>query len=145
MSLADFERRMLRLKGIKLPAVGVVDTKHSKYAHQATIINNSSYGKILADIDQEYVVDEALDDIIIGVVRSFTTATSHKGNKLNVAVIRNMLHKLPIISQLSIMDNFGYGRQQASKYLQACKLVIQFKERYVIKCSLVRLSQYSME
>lgn len=144
MSLADFERRMLRLKGIKLPAVGVVGTKHSKYAHQATIIDNSnSCGKILADIDQEYIVDEALDDIIIGVVRSFVTATSHKGNKLNVAVIRNMLHKLPIISQLSIMDNFGYGRQQASKYLQACKLVIQFKQRHVVRCALNSLSKYA--
>ena len=144
MSLADFETRMLRLKGVKLPAKGMIDTKHSKYAHQATIIDNiNSYGKIMADIDEEYVVDEALDDIITGVVRSFVTASSHKGSKLNVAVIRNMLHKLPTISQLSIMDNFGYGRQHASRYLQACKLVIQFKDRHVVRCALNSLRKYA--
>ena len=143
MSLADFERRMLRLKGVKLPASGLKVTTHSNHGRKAIVTVNSNVGSILADIDQDYIHDEALDDIVTGVIRSFGTAASHKGSKLNVATIRSMLHKLPIISQLAIMDNYGYGRQQASKYAQACKLVIQFKQRHVVRCALNSLSKYA--
>ena len=145
MSLQDFERRMLRLKGVKLPAQGIIDTKYNSYGRKAIITANSNVGKILADIHEEYVVDEALDDIITGVIRSFDVANTHKGLKLNAAVVRSMLHKLPTISQLSIMDNFGYGRQQASKYAQACRLVIQFNARSNLKQSFIILAKFSGE
>jgi hypothetical protein len=134
---------MLRLKGVKLPAAGVVVTKYANYGRKALVVANNNVGSILADIHEEYTIDEALDDIITGVVRSFTTADSHKGSKLNIAVVRSMLHKLPTISQLSIMDNYGYGRQQASKYAQACRLVIQFKDQHVVRCALNSLSKYA--
>lgn len=140
MSLIDFERRMLRLKGIKLPSSGLIVSKPSSYGHQAIVTPNNNIGTILADIDQEYVRDEALDDIIHGVVRSFDVASSHKGNKINVSVIRSMLHKLPIISSLSIEDNYGYSRAQAKRYAQACRLVIQFKSRHNVRQSFNRLA-----
>ena len=144
MSLKDFETRMLRLKGVKLPAYGLIASKHSSYGHQAIVTDNSSsYGKILADVNAEYIVDESLDDIVTGVVRSFAVAGSHKGSKMNVATVRSMLHKLPIISTLAIQDNFGYGRSQAKLYAQACRLVIQFKQRHVVRYALNSLSRYA--
>ena len=143
MSLADFERRMLRLKGVKLPSSELKPTNHNRYGRKAIVTQNNNVGRILTDIDEDYIRDEILDDIVQGIVRSFGTADSHKGYKLNVATIRSMLHKLPIISQLSIMDNYGYGRQQASKYAQACRLVIQFKQRHVVKCAFHSLNRYA--
>lgn len=140
MSLVDFERRMLRLKGIKLPSAGLKVTNHSSYGHQAIITANNSVGTILADIDQDYVHDEALDDIVTGVIRSFDVASSHKGNKLNVSVIRSMLHKLPIISSLAIEDNYGYSRAQAKRYAQACRLCVQFKSRHNVRRSFNQLA-----
>jgi len=143
MSLQDFERRMLRLKGVKLPAAGLITTKHSSYGRKAIVINNTHAGSILAEIDQEYIVDDALDDIITGVVRSFDVANTHKGTKLNVAVVRSMLHKLPMISSLAIEENYGYGRAQAKRYAQALRLVIQFRDRHVVRCALNSLSKYA--
>lgn len=137
MSLADFEARMLKLKGVKLPAVSIVGVQTAK---QAKVVHNKLAGTILANIDEEYITDEALDDIITGMVRSYDVAYSHKGNKLNVAVIRSILHKLSIISTRAIADNFGYSRSQAKHYSQCCRIVLQFKGRSDVKQSFYRLA-----
>ena len=140
MSLAEFEARMLKLKGIKLPAVSLIGTNPAK---QAKVTKNPMVDAILSDIDEEYVEDSALDDIIVGIVRSFNVANSHKGNKVTIAVVRNMLHKLPYISTPAIIDNYGYSRSQAKHYAQACRLVILFKSRSDLRQSFQQLSNYA--
>lgn len=146
-NLAKFEDRMLKLKGIRLPAKGVIEPTYSSNGKRPQIITNSLCHKLNTlpenHLGDEYERDEVLDDIISGVIASFGTATSHKGFKLNKAVVRSMLDKLPSISQLSIMENYGYGRQQASRYLQACKLVAMFYKRHSIKQSLAMLAKFS--
>jgi len=141
MSLADFEARMLKLKGIKLPAVSLIGTAPAK---QASVTTNPLVDKILADLGEgeEYIADDALDDILVGIVRSFDVAESHKGNKLNVAVVRSILNKLPVISTRAITDNFGYKESQARHYTRACRLVLQFKSRHDVRLSFKQLIKY---
>lgn len=134
MSLAKFEARMMRLKGVKLPAQGLVESKQQSFGRPAKVTQNRHQGSLLSDgLDDEFVRDEAMDDILVGIVRSFDVADSHNGLKLNVAVVRNMMNKLPEISSQSIMDNFGYSSAHARRYAQACRLVMQHKNRHDIK------------
>lgn len=88
--------------------------------------------------DEPDKFSSAMDDILLGIVRSFDTSHGHKGSKLNLSTLRNMLNKLPELSQQAIMVNYGYNRQHASKYFQACKLVIKF---YTLN-QLVNLREY---
>tara|TARA_R110002096_G_C14321469_1_gene700445 strand:+ start:297 stop:758 length:462 start_codon:yes stop_codon:yes gene_type:complete len=152
MSLAEFEARMLKLKGVKLPAVSLIGTEVSKYANNTIVATpNRLVDKVLKDIDDDKVSqvesldDSALDDILVGIVRSFAVADSHKGNKLNVSVVRSILHKLPVISTNAIAVNFGYSRSQAKLYAQACRLVIQFKSRHDVRQSFNTLAKFSEE
>ena len=131
--LHKFEQRMLNLKGIKLPSVGVKDTTYSSNGRKPNVKYNRLSGSILADINEDYVRDEALDDIIVGVCRTFDETGSHKGSKLNKAVVRSMLHKLPNISSQSVHDNYGYAKKQSELYAHACRLVIMFKNRHDLK------------
>ena len=138
MSLADFEARMLNLKGVKLPAVSLIGTNPAK---QAIVTANPLVDSILSE-DNEYIYDSALDDILVGIVRSFDVAKSHKGNKINVAVLRSILNKLPNISTPAIIDNYGYSKSQAEHYNRACRLVIRFKCRSDVKQSFNQLKQH---
>lgn len=140
MSLADFEARMLKLKGIKLPAVSLIGTDPAK---QAKVTPNPLFSTLLSDDpEEEYEIDHELDDILVGVVRSFDVADSHKGNKLTVAALRSILNKLPMISTPAIIDNFSYKESQARHYARACRMVIQFKSRHDVRQSFKQLSNY---
>ncbi len=130
MSLADFERRMLRLKGIKLPSAELVESKHCSNGRPATVIKNKHQHRLLPEQGDEFVRDEDMDDILVGIVRSFAAGDSHKGMAMNVATIRSMLHKLPAISTQMIIDNYGYSKAQAKRYAQACRLVMMHKRRH---------------
>ena len=135
MGLSKFERRMMRLKGIKLPSRSLIDNdKEQKTGRPAKSIPNHQHGQVLGDVlDDEHETDKALDDIITGVVRSFNTDDGHKGHKLNVAVVRHMIDKLPIISTQSIEDNFGYSPVHARRYVLACKIVLQRKLKHDLR------------
>lgn len=136
MSLADFEARMLKLKGIKLPAVSLLGTNPDK---QAIVTTNHLVDTLLSDTTESVTVSPELDDILVGVVRSFDVADSHKGNKLTVAALRSILNKLPFISTPAIIDNYGYSRSQAKHYARACRMVISFHLRSEFK----QLKHYS--
>ena len=147
VNLKRFEERMLKLKGVKLPASGYKQPSYSSKGRTAQVLNNQLYGTLATcpetsmDTD-ELVRNEVLDDILTGVVTSFGVSETHKGFKINKATVRSMLDRLPELSQLSIMDNYGYGRQQASKYLQACRMVKSFYSNHLIRTSLYRLGKY---
>ena len=146
VNLKRFEDRMLKIKGIKLPSKDVKESIYSSNGQKPMILHNNlvtTLNTILNTNIDEVKRDEVLDDILSGVVASFGVSDTHKGFKINKATVRSMLDKLPTLSQLSIMDNYGYGRQQASKYLQACRMVHKFYLNYLIKQSLYRLSKYT--
>lgn len=148
--LPKFERRMLALKGIKLPSRAAKSVERVVLGRKAKVIKNVLYNQLGMCIDSfgvQYQVDDVevnptvvlLDSILIGVSRSFSAAESHKGSKINIGTLRNMLDKLPALSQQDIMTNYGYNKSQASIYLQACELVIKF----YVSSSLKELRQYS--
>lgn len=144
MSLADFEDRMLKLKGIKLPAVSLIGTNPAK---QATVTANPLVGTLLKEVDDTDVkvnnISSELDDIMVGIIRSFDVSETHKGNKLTVGAVRSILHKLPFISTPAIIDNFSYSRSQAKHYSRACRMIITFYNRHNVKKSFKSLSQYT--
>lgn len=134
-----FERRMLALKGVKLPSRAAIETERIVLGRKADVVVNVLQGKLGMCMDSFGVQDEvnpvvvALDDILVGVVRSFSSAESHRGNKINIGTLRNMLDKLPELSQQAIKVNYGYNKTQATAYLQACKLVIRLYSRQQLK------------
>ena len=130
MTNEKFERRMMRLKGIKLPSQPLIEDDEQTTGRPATRTPNRHYGRIMAEIEEDYEPDNALDDIIVGVVRSFETEDSHKGHKLNAAVIRNMINRLPNISTQAIRNNFGYSKAQSERYAKACRIVLLHKQRH---------------
>lgn len=139
-NLLRFEATMMKTKGVKLPSRAAIANRVIVAGRKAHVIDNPLYKQIHTTADtmeddygeyKEYDCSNDLDDIILGVVRTFSVAIGHKGNKINVAVVRSMLDKLEHVSQLSIMDNYGYSRQQAGNYLRACKLVIMHNTRNI--------------
>ena len=135
MGLERFEQRMMKLKGIKLPSEPLVEDSAQRTGRPAKSVPNRHAGTLLLDLTQEdeHKVNHAMEDIIVGVVRSFDVATSHNGMKINVAVVRNMLNKLPEITSQAIQNNFGYSRAHAKRYAQACRLVLMHKQRHEFK------------
>lgn len=152
--LSKFEDRMLKLKGIKLPSKAHQVVPPIIQGRTATQLNNTMYDTLNtsiatmddnqeSDYEETHQVSDGLDDIVVGVVRSFDKASSHKGFKLNKAVVVSILDSMPIISSKAIMVNYGYSRSQAGQYLKACSLTLMFYSRHKIKSSLEYLAQYS--
>lgn len=140
MSLAQFEARMLKLKGIKLPAVSLIGTDPAK---QALVTKNPLVDTLLPEVGEDMPTDDILNDILVGIVRSFDVANTHRGNKLTVSAIRTMLNKLPYISTPAIVDNYGYSSSQARHYARACRLVIKFNYKQELENVIKQLEQHA--
>lgn len=140
MAAPKFEQRMLQLKGIKLPSAAHIEVKPST-ANRAHNVVNDLQGSINTTVDSDnyyygidcteiiddgmYTLDSKLDDIVVGVIRSFDVSDTHRGHKLSKAVVISILDRMEVISSKSIMVNYKYSQSQAGHYLRACKLVIQ--------------------
>lgn len=154
-----FEQRMLKLKGVRLPAMAMQAPTFNTGGRPPQLVPNSlcstlnvsvesMYNKDTTSVDyatdddsdevneeEMYTVSNSLDDIVTGVVRSFDTADTHRGQKINKAVVISILDRMPTISAQAIMDNYGYSRSQAGHYLQACRVIVMLCKRQEHMCA----------
>jgi hypothetical protein len=129
--LPSFEKRMRNLKGVNLlEEEEVIINPFNKRGRQPAYIENSYVSQMLPEpLDDEFEFKDSIEDIMLGVVRSFPVAKSHRGNKINVSVLRAIFNSMELISVKGVMHKFGYGNSQASLYMEACKLTVFFFKR----------------
>lgn len=141
-SLPKFEARMMKLKGIKLPAIGVKDVEHSTTGRPPKVIVNPLVGKFGLDFGEQRVNDldddedeplralsSELDDILVGAVRSIPVHPTHRGYGICKSTLVSILDKLQEVSTLAIMENYGFGKAHATRYVQAVSLVVFMVKR----------------
>lgn len=141
-SLPKFEARMMKLKGIKLPAIGVKSVEHSATGRPPQVVVNPLVGKFGLDFGEQRVNDldddeddsiralsNELDDILVGAVRSIPVHSTHRGYAICKSTLVSILDKLQVVSTLSIMENFGFGEKHARRYVQAVSLVVFMVKR----------------
>ena len=151
-SLPKFEARMMKLKGIKLPAIGVKDVEHSTTGRPPKVIVNPLAGKFGLDFGEQRVNDldddedeplralsSELDDILVGAVRSIPVHQTHRGYGICKSTLVSILDKLQEVSTLAIMENYGFGKAHATRYVQAVSLVVCMVKRQNIMSTWVNI------
>ncbi len=71
----------------------------------------------------------AADDILSGVTSSFSEKSSHTGKALLLAVLREILQTMHVISSKDIEHTFGMQERQARRYNQASNIALLHLER----------------
>ena len=116
IDMSKFEEKMLKTKGIKLPAQELTKVVHKTKGRKPEVLDNYLL-RYKIDLTQ-------LDDLTIGAVRANSNDTSHKGQLLSQKVLINILSNMVEISSKAIAINYGYSERHARSYMAACKLVL---------------------
>ncbi len=71
---------------------------------------------------------EWMDDIITGIVRSYSVADSHKGFKFKPSTVKRILSELECVTVYDIQEVTHLGKSQAANYFNMVKLVLTFAD-----------------
>jgi len=85
----------------------------------------------------------AADDIITGIVRSFAQESTHRGQALLKALLRQIIQTMHVITAKDIELTVGLSTRQSQRYNKAIGLILVHLERTNKVCALPDLEELS--
>ena len=85
--------------------------------------------KSLQNEHQSNVDTEWFDDIVVGIIRAYPVATSHKGFKFKPSVVKRIFSELDVITVYGIKMLAHVGKSQAANYFDAVATIHEFADR----------------